>query len=112
MVISENTTVKIQRKLITIASDFALFWHNLYRRRRLVFDMQCKYCGEKDQNRLLISMSATNGRITSDTVTCFRCYWMEKLEREKKEDGLSRQTNAREIKGKLKEDKGISQRYV
>jgi len=44
--------------------------------------MECKYCGEKDQNRLSISVSAIHGRITSDIVMCFRCYWMEKFETE------------------------------
>ncbi len=64
--------------------------------------MECKFCGEKDRDRLFISVSAIHGRITSDIVMCFRCYWREKFEREKNENRISRQANAREIKGKLK----------
>lgn len=44
--------------------------------------MECKFCGEKDQSKLFISTFVIDGKITSDIVMCFGCYWMEKFGKE------------------------------
>lgn len=49
--------------------------------------MECRYCGERDESKLIMSSRFVNGRVETIEI-CFRCFWREDFEAEG-EDGIS-----------------------
>lgn len=38
----------------------------------------CKFCGEPDESRLILSSRFVNGKVEQELV-CFRCFWRDKF---------------------------------
>lgn len=43
--------------------------------------MECKYCGEKDESRLVMSTRVVNGQL-EDADVCLGCLWFKEFEHE------------------------------
>ena len=47
--------------------------------------MPCKFCGERDESKLIMSSRFVNGIVETVDI-CFKCYWRDKFEAEAKGD--------------------------
>jgi len=47
--------------------------------------MPCKFCGERDESKLIMSSRLVNGIVETIDI-CFKCYWRDKFEAETKGD--------------------------
>lgn len=39
---------------------------------------RCKFCGESDESKLILSSRFVNGKVEQESI-CFRCFWLDKF---------------------------------
>ena len=47
--------------------------------------MPCKYCGEKDESKLLMSSRLINGEVVHIDL-CLRCFWIDRFKAQREDD--------------------------